>query len=518
MIKGGQTMRRLEMLKAREILRLKHEVGLSLRGIGQACNCGKSTVSDVLGRADKAEVTWPIELSDKQLMSLLYPPLVDKSSPPEPDMDYVFCEMKKKSVTLMLLWEEYKENHPDGIMYTQFCERYRNFKKNNKISLHKEHKAGEEVEVDWAGDTMSFVEATTGELKSAYIFVAVLPASSYPFAYAYGDMKTTNWIDAHVKAYEFFGGVPRITISDNTKTAVIKPDRIDPVLNKSYNEMAKHYRTTLIPARARKPKDKAADENMVGNISRRIIAALRNRQFFSIYEINQAISDELVKFINRPFQKIDGNRLTAFEKIDKPCLQPLPATKYEYSEWKETKVQFNYHVDFEGFFYSVHYSHINSPCSVRATAKSIEIYIGNERVAAYPRNHNTFKRYNTLPEHMPENHKAVYGWSSERYLSWAEKTGRNTRELIRRILESREYPVQTYRTCMGIMRFGNNHSNEIMEAASLEALDKNTISYKYFSIILKQVTAKVAQNQTEKIISHDNVRGSNAFAGGGINA
>jgi transposase len=184
MIKGGQTMRRLEMLKAREILRLKHEVGLSLRGIGQACNCGKSTVSDVLGRADKAEVTWPIELSDKQLMSLLYPPLENKSSPPEPDMDYVFCEMKKKSVTLMLLWEEYKEKHPEGIMYTQFCERYRNFRKNNKISMHKEHKAGEEVEVDWAGDTMSYVEAATGELKSAYIFVAVLPASSYPFAYA----------------------------------------------------------------------------------------------------------------------------------------------------------------------------------------------------------------------------------------------------------------------------------------------------------------------------------------------
>jgi transposase len=208
-------------------------------------------------------------------------------------MGYVFLEMKKRSVTLMLLWEEYKENHPDGIMYTQFCDRYRNFKKNNQISMHKEHKAGEEIEVDWAGDTMSYVDRNTGEIKPAYIFVSVLPASAYPFAYAFEDMKIPNWIDAHVRAYEYFGGVPKVTIPDNTKTAVIKPDLIDPMLNKSYNEMATHYRTTIIPARAGKPKDKAADENMVGNVSRRIIAALRNRQFFSIHEINQAISEDL---------------------------------------------------------------------------------------------------------------------------------------------------------------------------------------------------------------------------------
>jgi transposase len=518
MIRGGQTMRRLDMLKAREILRLRHELKLSLREIGQACNCGKSTVSEVLGRAEKAGITWPIVLSDKQLMSMLYPPVENKTSPPEPDIEYIFCEMKKKSVTLMLLWEEYKEKHPDGIMYTQFCERYRNFKKNNKISMHKEHKAGGEVEVDWAGDTMSYVEPQTGKIRSAYIFVAVLPASSYPFAYAYGDMKTSNWIDAHVRAYEYFGGVPKVTIPDNTKTAVINADRVDPVLNKSYSEMAKHYRTTLIPARAGRPKDKAADENMVGNVSRRIIAALRNRQFFSLYEINQAISEELMKLINRPFQKLEGNRLSAFEKIDKPFLQPLPTTKYEYSEWKETKVQFNYHVDFDGFFYSVHYSHINSKCSVRATSKTIEIYIGSQRIAAYPRNYNTFKRYTTFPEHMPEGHKAVSGWSPERFLSWAEKVGPNTRELIKHILESREYPVQTYRTCMGIMRFSKSYSNEIIENASRETLDKNTCSYKYFSIILKQVRAKASQINTERIIAHNNVRGRSAFAGGGINA
>jgi len=511
-------MRRIDMIKAREILRMKHELGLSLREIGNTCNCGKSTVAEVLERAKEANITWPIELSDKQLISLLYPPVVNKNSPPEPNMEHVFCEMKKKNVTLMLLWEEYKAEHPDGVMYTQFCERYRKFKKNNKITLHKEHKAGEEVEVDWAGDTMSYVEAATGEIIEVYVFVAVLPASSYPFAYAYKDMKTPNWIDAHVKAYTYFKGVPKFTISDNTKTAVIKTDLVDPAINKSYSEMARHYGTTLIPARPYKPRDKGADENMVQNVSRRIIAALRNRPFFSLHEVNQAISEELEKFINRPFQKMEGNRKIAFEKIDKPCLQPLPTTKYEYSEWEETKVAFNYHVEYNGFFYSVHYSYAGRPCSVRATNKIIEVFIDNERVAAYSRNYNQFKRYTTLEEHMPEEHKAVYGWKPDRFLSWAEKTGPNTRELIKNVLESREYPVQSYRACMGIMRLSKNHPVEIMEMASREALERNTCSFKYFNIILKQVIANQSNKQSEKIINHENVRGSSAYTGGGINA
>jgi len=257
---------------------------------------------------------------------------------------------------------------------------------------------------------------------------------------------------------------------------------------------------------------------MVGNVSRRIIAALRNRQFFSLYEVNRAIAEELLKFIHRPFQKMEGNRKTAFEKIDKPCLQPLPATKYEYADWKETKVAFNYHIEYEGFFYSIHYSYINRPCSVRATSKTIEVYIGSERVAAHPRNYNPFKRYTTLEEHMPDEHKAVYGWSTQRFLSWADKTGPNTRKLIQRVLESREYPVQSYRACMGIMRLSKSYSAEIMEAASREALDKNACSFKYFNIILKQVVASFQKKQDDKIIHHENVRGSSAYAGGGIHA
>lgn len=509
-------MRRLNVLKTREILRLKYEIGLSLREIGKACNCGKSTVSEVLDRAEKAGITWPIDMGDKQLMSLLYPPINNKNAPPEPDMEYVFYEMRKKGVTLMLLWEEYKERHPGGIMYTQFCDRYRNFKKSNEIQMHIEHKAGEEMQVDWAGQTMPYIDKHTGEIKNAFVFVAVLPASAYPFVYAYDDTALPNWLDAHVRAFEYFGGVPKVIIPDNTKTAVSKPDLFDPVVNKSYNEMAMHYRAIVIPARSGRPKDKAADENMVGNVSRRVCAVLRNRQFFSIAELNEAIEEAVEKLIDRPFQKMPDNRCVAFEKIDKPCLQPLPATRYEYAVWKEAKVQFNYHVEYDGFFYSVPYSYAGKKCSIRATVKTIEVYVGSERIAAFRRNNNSFKRYTTLPEHMPEAHKAVSAWNTERFLAWAEKIGSNTRMFINRLLESREYPVQTYRSCMGIMRFSQNYSNEIMESACKEAISKQIYTYKYFSIIIKQVASNYHKEQRESIVKHDNVRGSNAYTGGGI--
>ena len=506
------------MSKVKEILRLKFDAGLSLRDIAASCNCGKSTVDDVLKRAQNASISWPCDLNDKELLSLIYPPAEARNKAIEPDLNFVFNEMKRKNVTLMLLWEEYKRDNPDGLMYSQFCERYRNFKKNNQISMHIEHKAGEEMQVDWAGSTIPYIEPSSCQEKQAYIFVSVLPASSYPFAYAYEDMKLPNWIDAHVRSYEHFGGVPRVTIPDNTKTAVKTPDLVDPQLNTSYTEMARHYGTTLVPARPRKPKDKAADENMVGNISRRIIAALRNHQFFSIFEINQAIKDELNKFINRPFQKIEGNRLSAFEAIDKPALKPLPAARYEYADWKDAKIAFNYHVEYDGFFYSVPYSNIGRISRVRATTSVIEAFVDGVRVAAHQRNLNTYKRYTTLPEHMPESHKAVAGWSSERYLDWAEKIGPQTKHLIASILDSREYPVQTYRACMGIMRLASNYPTETVEAASKEAIEKRTCNYKYFSIILKQMTSKDSSSKSEKVVANSNVRGAKTYAGGGMNA
>jgi len=282
--------------------------------------------------------------------------------------------------------------------------------------------------------------------------------------------------------------------------------------------MARHYRTIIFPARVGKPKDKAADENMVGIVSRRIIAALRNRPFFSRYEVNQAIGEELVKLIHRLFQKIAGNRKTAFERIDKPYPQPLPLIKYEYANWKETRVAFNDHVEYDGFFYSVHYSYVNRRCSVRATNKTIEIFIGSERVATHPRNEHPWKRYTTLAEHMPAEHQAVSGWSPDRFLSWADTIGPNTGELIKKVLESRDFPFQSYRACMGIMRLGQSYPAHIIEAGSRIVLDKNTCSFKYLSIILKQCVPSIPKKQNDTIILHENLRGSRAYAGGGIHA
>ena len=510
-------MRRVEMSRVKEILKMKHEMGMTIREIGTACGCGKSTVSDILTRAEKGGIEWPNELNERQLMQRLYPPEESQKLAAEPDVEHIFQEMKKKNVTLLLLWEEYKAQHPGGLMYTQFCERYREFKKANNLVLRKEHKAGQEVETDWAGSTIPYVDRNIGEEKEAYVFVAVLPASAYPFAYAYSNMKTPSWIDAHVRAYTHFTGVPRFTICDNTKTAVTKTDIYDPILNKSYYDMAEHFNTIIMPARSYKPRDKGAGENAVQNVSRRVIAALRNQQFFSVNEVNDAIEKELDNLINRKFKKIEGTRLTAFENIDKPCLQPLPLQKYEYAEFKEMKVPFDYHIEWGGFFYSISYTYVGQNCTVRATMDTIEAFIDNERVCAHARNFNKNKRYTTLPEHMPESHKAVAGWSNERFIAWAGKIGPNTAAFISNVLGSREHAVQSYKACMGIMRLGKKYPSGTMEAACRKAIDSNVYSYRYFEMIVKQVAqADNAKENIEPPTRQSNIRGREAYEGGGV--
>ena len=310
-----------------------------------------------------------------------------------------------------------------------------------------------------------------------------------------------------------------VTIPDNTKTAVLTPDVTEPVLNISYSDMANHYGVAIVPARRGKPKDKAADENMVGNVSRRMLAPLRNIKFFSVYEINQAIGKELAKFIRRPFQKMEGNRLTAFLKIDKPSLRALPSQGYEYCDWKVARIAYNYHVEYENFYYSVDHSYAGNPCSVRATKGAIEVFVEGERVTAHKRNYNKVRRYTTLHEHMPQEHKAVSGWSRERFTSWANNVGPNTGEFVEKVLESRQYPVQAYRACMAIMSHTKDSPSEIMEIASRKALGLEIYSYKYFKMIIKQESTKKEKGKIPgKIIIHSNLRGSSAYMRGGINA
>lgn len=511
-------MRKTNNMKAREILRLKSK-GLTLREIAKSCNCGKTTVSEVLKRAQEAGIDHDDDLSDKQFMSALYPVRERTNEIPLPDMEYVFKELNKKHVTLMLLWEEYKAVHPDGVMYSQFCQRYRDFKRQNKLELHKEHRAGEEMEVDWAGSTISYEDPISRMKREAFLFVSVLPASHYPFAYAFSDAKSESWIEAHIRAFEYYGGVPRILIPDNTKTAVTKSDLYEPVLNRTYHDMAKHYNTTIIPARSGKPKDKGSDENAVKLISMRIIASVRNNQFFSLHEVNEAVREKLTEICSKRFQKREGNRKEAFLEIDKPELRPLPANRYEYSHFKETSVPFNYHVEFDGYFYSVPYENISNPCTIIATKRTIEVFVGTERIALHERNHNKRKRYRTSHSHMPESHKAVTGFNDDRFISWAAKYGANTKAYIEYVLSTSEYSVQSYRTCMGIMKLAGTCSSDVVESATEEALKRNAYSSKYFKMILKQKENEFKKRtRPEKVVVHENIRGAGSFEGGGINA
>jgi transposase len=506
------------MSKTRDILRLKYTTSLSVRDIGKATDTGKSTVSEIIKRAKDVNLIWPTTLSDVELTTLLYPPKETVTKYPEPDMESVFKDMKSKKVSLTLLWDEYKQQNPDGLMYTQFCNRYRQFKQANKLTMHIEHKAGEEMQVDWAGSVIEYFVPNTKITEKAYIFVAVLPASNYTFVRAYKDMQMSEWINAHIEAYEYFGGVARITIPDNTKTAVIKPHRFEPILNKTYQEMATHYGTTILPARSLRPKDKGSVENGVGNITRQIIGSLRHQKFFGLKAVNQAIEVELTKFVEQPFQKIDGNRKTMFETIDKPALMPLPNRRYQYAEWKEAKIGFNYHVEYDRFYYSVPYSYTNKPCRIRITGSSIEIFIGADRVAVHSRNYNKYERYTTLLEHMPDQHKLVSKWNSERFLSWAITIGPNTRSFIEALLSSRDHPVQSYKACMGVLSLSKSYSSEIMEATSLITINNRTVSYKYFAMAASVVAnqGKDKTSQKDKLPNNLNIRGRKAYETGGI--
>jgi len=505
-------VKRLRMDKIKEILRLK-EGGFSYRDIAASVCCGKSAVGDTIRRAEAANIRSGHEHTEAELEALLYPEEKRDADSKEPDMMHILAELSRKHVTRQLLWEEYKHEHPDGLMYSQFCDKIRNALKENALEYHKHHKAGEECEVDWAGTTIPYYDAGARIWIDSILFVGVLPTSAYPFARAYPNQKTPSWIDAHVRMFRFFGGTPRILVPDCTKTAVTAPDLFDPVITKTYQEMAAHYDITIIPARPRKPRDKNFVENTVGNVSRRIIAAIRNEHFTSIAEINEAVERKLKEFINEPFKKIDGCRGSAFEQIDKPALRPIPSAHYEFATFTTGKIGPNYHVEYDGFFYSVPYEYRGKEYTVRATGGTIEVYVQGERVCAQQRRLSG-NRYVTQPEHLPEQHRVVSDWNDERFISWAGKYGENTAAYIQALLNSVEYSVQAYRACMGILRQAKGVPLKAVEGASKMALENGQLSSKYFGLALKIAVKGAEEAQPQRVIEHGNIRGAAAFSGG----
>jgi len=509
--------KRLSMRKIKEVLRLHLELGLSLRQVGRSLHLPHSTVREYLNRAKGAGLGWPLpeNLSDTQLEQRFFPPAPFLSSKdrPLPQWAEIHSELKRKGMTLALLWEEYHAQHPDSYQYSRFCDLYRDWRGKLTTSMRQIHKAGEKLFVDYAGHTLPIVDRRTGEIRQAQIFVAVLGASNYTFAEATWSQALVDWIGSHVRALRFFGGVPQILVPDNLKSGVSKPCRYEPDIHPTYNDLALHYGTAVIPARVRKPKDKSKAEVGVQVVERWILARLRNRTFFCLTEANAAIAELLEDLNNRPFKKLPGSRREAFERLDQPALQALPEAPYEFAEWKKVRVNIDYHVEVLGHYYSVPYQLLKQQLDVRLSATTVECLHKGKRVASHPRSYRK-AGHSTLAEHMPKAHQEYTGWDAKRLIGWAATVGADTAALVEKILASRTHPQQGFRSALGLMRLGKLYGTERLEAACKRALLSGASSYKSVASILKTGLDRQALPETTSAaapIKHQNIRGANYY-------
>ncbi|OIJ73042.1 MAG: integrase [Deltaproteobacteria bacterium GWC2_55_46] len=511
---------RLSMRKIREILRLKWELKLRNRQVSRSCAVSHNTVREYVFRATQAGLSWPLpaEMDDGALERLLFPAPVKVAAEDRnmPAMEYLRKELGRKHVTLMLLWQEYKEGNPEGYQYSQFCEIYRRWTGKLDVVLRQEHRAGEKLFVDYAGSTIPVVDRMTGEITKAELFVAVLGASNYTYAEATSSQSLHNWISSHIRAFEYFGGATDIVVPDNLKSGVTKACRYEPDLNPTYHEMAVHYGTTVMPARAGKPRDKAKVEAGVLIAERWILAALRNRTFFSISDVNEAICELLERLNGRKFKKLDTCRRDLFETLDKPVLKPLPAERYEYAEWKRSRVNIDYHIEVDAHYYSVPYQLIHKEVEVRLNPSTVEVIFGGRRVASHQR---SYKKggFTTTTEHRPKSHQKHLEWTPSRIIRWAESIGPCTAEVVKTIMESKPHPEQGYRSCLGILRLGKRYSEARLEAACQRALTFKTCSYRSMDSILKTGLDKqmpmMAEDKKKTVPApvHQNIRGGNYY-------
>ena len=514
---GQMPAKRLTMRKIKDVLRLKFETDLSIRRIARSCNVSRPTVTEYLTRFTAADLVWPAaaELDDAALERKLYPPvatlpLLDGTIP---DWSEVHRELRRKGVTLALLWHEYKAAHPEGFQYSWFCKQYRAWAGKLDVVMRQEHRAGEKLFVDYAGQTVEVVDRRTGEVRQAQIFVAVLGASNYTYAEATWTQQLPDWIGSHVRAFEFLGGTSEVVVPDNLRSGVSKVHRYEPDLNPTYQDLGTHYSVAVLPTRARRPRDKAKAEAGVLLVERWILAALRNRTFFCLQELNREIARLLIRLNERPFKKLPGSRRELFEQLDRPALQPLPAQAYEFAEWKKVRVNIDYHIEIEGHYYSVPYQLVRRQLDARYTARTVECFHKGQRVASHIR--SLLKgRHTTVAQHMPKSHRQYAEWTPQRLIRWAEKTGPATAGVVQTILARRAHPQQGYRSCLGIMRLGKSFGEDRLEAACRRALKLGSCSYKSIESILRQGLDRQAlpeQQELDLSIAHDNIRGSDYY-------
>jgi len=510
---------RLAMHKIKAVLRLHLLGGVSSRReLARAAGCGKSAVAECLRRAESAGLTrWELieALDEEALFARLYPKSSALTAPAErplPDWTRVREELARRDhqVTLMLLWTEYKAQHPDGYQYSQFTELYRRFESKLSCVLRQQYRGGEKGFVDFC-DGIAFIDRTSGELVATQLFVGALGASSYTFAHATLSQELPVWLDCHVRMYEFWAGAPALTIPDNLRAAVTRADRYEAELNCSYRELAEHYNTCVMPARPYRPRDKAKVEAAVLVAQRWLLAALRHHSFYSVEEINTALAQLLIKLNDRVMRHVKQSRRQLYERLDRPALKPLPPQRYQYAQWKQVKVNIDYHISFEDHFYSVPYTLIHETLWCRATHTIVELLHKDKRIASHPRSFVKYG-YSTLCEHRPASHRAHLQWTPSRLIEWGRSVGPHTARVVEHVLQTKPHPEQGYRSVLGILRLSSKFGAERLERACEQALAIGSPAYRTIKTMLQKCMESAAlpephaESNTEQL-GTANVRG-----------
>lgn len=516
------------MSKEHQILHHLSE-GKSQRMIAGTLGVSRNTVASVSTAVKRSGKSFPelLRLSDQALYQTLFPEKAAEPMLVTPDYAKIHKDLLRNGVTLRLLWEEYvdacREAKQPPYMYSQFCKRYADYVDQNRLTMHIQHKPGDKLMVDWAGTKLEIRDRYSETTQSCFLFVATLPFSMYCYAEAFASMKQEDWINAHIHLYAFLGGSTRLLVSDNLKTGVVQNRKHDdPIFNRSYSELAEHYKTALLPARVLSPKDKAAVEGAVGQLTSRIIAKLRDRRFFSLYELNQAIFHELDEFNARPFQKREGSRYSVYTEEELPFMQALPQFPYEFACWKTATVQLNYHVSFDKQYYSVPYAYARKKVEIRSTDKLIEVYYQGTRICSHRRLHGHMGQYATNPDHMPQNHRLYSEWNEDRFKRWASDIGPSAREVIDKLFASYRVEEQAYKGCLSLLKLADRYSSDRLENACRVALAHiPSPRYKNIRLILEAGQDLSEKSATETLKTNDgsinrftHLRGA-AYYGGG---
>lgn len=503
----------IAMRKIREVIRLTLAEGMSLRQVSASLGVPPTTLAEHVRRIRAAGLTWPLpaDLDDDALEAMLFAqPGPRPGARPVPDWAKVHLELRRKGVTLMLLWHEYKQTFPDGYAYSQFNQLYRHWKLHLDVVMRQEHKAGEKMFVDFPGQTVPIYDRRSGQVAmQAELFVAALGASGFLYCEAFPSQELLHWVTAHVHAFSAFNGCPAIVVCDNLRSGVTRPHRYEPDVNATYSEMAAHYGVAIMPARSYKPRDKAKAEMGVLLAERWVMARLRDRHFTTLAEANAAIAELVAWLNNRPFKRLPGSRRSVFEAVDRPALRPLPAERYEFATWRRAKLGLDYHVEIRAdrHYYSAPYNLVGEVLEVRCSAATVEVFYKSARVASHVRAYRP--GYTTDPVHMPSSHRRHAAWTPARIVGWAAKAGPATAKLAQAVLASKPHPEQGFRTCLGIVRLGEHYGAERLEAACTRALAMRSYSYRSVESMLRHGLDKQPVQLPLSLThpAHDNLRG-----------